>query len=57
MMRSLVCYGCSRWTGTGVNRDRDTRWFGIVMYEDLDGSVDVEPIDEGTTNPSIQKEI
>ena len=25
--------GCSRWTGTRVNRDRDTRWFGIVMED------------------------
>ena len=25
--------GCSRRTGTRVNRDRDTRWFGIVMED------------------------
>ena len=33
--------GCSEWTGTRVNRGRDTRWFGIVIEDgDLDyGSV------------------
>ena len=25
--------GCSRRTVTRVNRDRDTRWFGIVMED------------------------
>ena len=33
--------GCSRWTGTRVNRGRDIRWFGLVIEDgDLDyGSV------------------